>query len=1114
MNTQQFDRPAALAVAVSLALSGMLLGSTESRALEGAEMGPEPQPSAASGSVAAAQSAQQDSAAQQDDAEDQQEIRVEEVDRMVVTGSRIERAGFDTLQSATVIDEEFMDIRGFDNAAQALNELPQFGIPGSSNQGGQAANNVGQNIVNLFGLGSQRTLTLINGRRTVGQNTPNIGGAAPGLQVDMNIIPTGLIDRIETIEIGGAPIYGSDAVAGTVNVILKDDYQGFETDLQFGTTEDGHGDSWRYRTLLGGNFADDRGNVVISFEWNKQDSIDASDRPDLVNSPAFVPNPLDTGPSDGIVDNIFMRDALNVWQVPNTGFMLLGNDAVSGLQDENGNPTFNGFLSGGQILPRNASGELVMLGLNGNIIPVSDANLGTPFPNAVSFFSQGADGVNNPFVTELDETNTFVSPLERFNFNAIGHYDLTEDIRVFYEGLYARSEAVDRSNQPPWSTLFFNNADNGALGNHRINIADNPFVTGEMRDLFELNGIFDPTLTDDPATPDVDESDQYFWVTRSNIDLIGDSPNFLDQDVFRFVGGAEGDFTFITRDWQWEAAYTFGQTNASQRQNVINGRRLSFATDVVQDANGNPVCRVVAEGQVPIDNEGGLPGAGTDFDVADCVPINILDFGSITEEGRAFVVQQQGQSTKIEQLVAEFNVDGTLFALPAGEVGFATGVTHRRERASFDVTQGSQMGVAPNPPIAPVSGVFRTSEWYAESFVPLMQNGEGFSFLEGFIDTLSVEGAVRVVDNSEAGTDVTWTAGGRLTPAILDGILTIRGNYTEAIRSPAITELFLPRVQVGTFAIDPCDQRDIESGNNPEVRRENCEAAVAALAGSLEPDFNLDTFRAISRNASQSAITGGNPDLDNESSKAFSVGGIIAPDFIQGLEVTVDYSQIEISDAIVNLSADNILAACFDSPAFPNEPACDQFERDPVTFQPMNFITGFVNAASRRFRGLTLQSNYQANLVDFWNQLDGTMGLTFNWFHTFRSDQRVAAGDLNIINGTLGNEKNRFQANLTYTLNRFTGFLQWQGDLGGVISPNDLAAGNVESRDIQTFPSYDLFNVSFRYDLTDNFFVQAQVNNVLDADNKLLRQAATGSNTNFLDDPFGRRFLFTAGTRF
>jgi outer membrane receptor protein involved in Fe transport len=632
------------------------------------------------------------------------------LEEIVVTGSRIARAGFDTLQPATVIDDEFFSMRGFDNAAQALNELPQFGVPDSSNQGGQDSRNVGQNIVNLFGLGSQRTLTLINGRRTVGQNTPNFTGGAtgadPGLQVDLNIIPTGLIERIETIETGGAPIYGSDAIAGTVNIILKDDYEGLEMDFQGGVNENGDAESWRYRSLLGANFSDGRGNVVMSFEWNEQTALDASDRPDLVNSPAFVPNPLDTGPSDGIVDSIFMPDALNVFQVPNSGYLLLRNDAVSGLQDANGNPTFGSFLLGADtpVLPSNAAGELVMLGFDGNLITVADANLGTPFPTAVSFFSQGADGVNNPFVTELDETNTFVSPLERFNLNGLGHYDLTENVRVFFEGLYARSEAVDNSNQPPWSTLFFDNANNGALGNYRINMVDNPFVSQEIRDLFELNGIFDPTLVDDPATPDVDESDQFFWVSRSNVDIIGDSPNFLDQDVFRFVGGVDGDFSALGREWTWDVAYVFGQTNASTLQTVVNGRRLSFATDVVAGVDGSPVCRVTAEGATESEDDGGLPGSGTNFDFTDCVPINILDFGSMSDEAISYVVQRQAQSTRIQQTVVQGNLTGTLFEIPGGSVDFAAGYTERRERASFDVSQGSQMGVPPNPPVAPVSG--------------------------------------------------------------------------------------------------------------------------------------------------------------------------------------------------------------------------------------------------------------------------------------------------------------------------------------------------------------------------------------------------------------------------
>lgn len=1058
----------------------------------------------------AAQAQQADQSATSDD------VALEEI---VVTGSRITRAGFDTLQPATVIDSEFISMRGFDNAAQALNELPQFGIPGASNEGGQDSNNVGQNIVNLFGLGSQRTLTLINGRRTVGQNTPNFGGdtaAAPGLQVDLNIIPTGLIERIETIETGGAPIYGSDAIAGTVNIILKDDYEGMEMDFQAGVNERGDGQSWRYRSLLGANFSDGRGNVVMSFEWSDQTALDAADRQDLVNSPAFVPNPLDTGPSDGVVDSIFMPDALNVFQVPNSGFLLLRNDAVSGLQDANGNPTFGSFLLGPDtpVLPSNAAGDLVMLGFDGDLVTLADANLGTPFPSAVSFFSQGADGVNNPFVTELDETNTFVSPLERFNLNTLGHYELTDNVRVFFEGLYARSESIDRSNQPPWSTLFFHNANNGALGNYRINMVDNPYVSQEMRDLFELNGIFDPSLTDDPSTPDVDESDQYFWVSRSNIDVIGNSPNFLDQDVFRFVVGADGDFFALDREWTWEVAYVFGQTNASTHQTVINGRRLSFATDAVAGAGG-PVCRVNAEGATEGEDDGSLPGSGTNFDIADCVPINILDFGSISEEARDYVVQRQGQSTRLQQTVVEANLTGTLLEIPGGPVDFAAGVTHRREKAGFDVSQGARMGVPPNPPVVPVSGGFDTWEVYGEALIPVMSGGEGIGFLDGIIQDWSFEGAIRTVDNNFAGRDNTWTAGGRITPAFLDGMLTLRGNYTEAIRSPAVTELFLPQVQIGTFATDPCDQRDIESGNNPSVRRSNCEEAVANLSNTLEPGFSLDEFRAISRNASQSAVTGGNPELENEKSSAYSMGIILTPErFVSGLELSFDYTEIEIEDAIVNLSATNIMAACYDSANFPDEPACDRFERDPVTFQPRNFVTGFVNAAERRFRAWTLHANYGFDLANVADALDGSLNLSVNYFKTQRNDQRVGAGDLDIMAGERGNEEDKFQVNATYNLERFTGMLQWRGDRGGFFSPNDIAAGNLESRDIQEFPSYNVFNLTLRYELFEDSYVQAHVNNLFDAENKLLRQAATGSNTNLLDDVFGRRYLVTIGSRF
>src|SRR5205085_1959210 len=137
----------------------------------------------------------------------------------------------------------------------------------------------GQSFVNFLGLGSQRTLTLINGRRFVGSNTASIfGPTESGSQVDLNTVNTKLVDRIETIAIGGAPIYGSDAIAGTVNVILKRNYEGIDLDAQYGISEQGDAPNWRFRALAGTNFADGRGNVVVSGEYNESRGIVYNDR--------------------------------------------------------------------------------------------------------------------------------------------------------------------------------------------------------------------------------------------------------------------------------------------------------------------------------------------------------------------------------------------------------------------------------------------------------------------------------------------------------------------------------------------------------------------------------------------------------------------------------------------------------------------------------------------------------------------------------------------------------------------------------------------------------------------------------------------------------------------
>src|SRR5579862_6549224 len=205
----------------------------------------------------------------------------EKLTEVVITGSRITRPELDRLEPTVVVGSESFDQRGYTDVGQALSELPSFGIQSSNATNTQSAFGIAQSFVDLYSLGSQRTLVLVDGRRFVSSNTASLfaGATPPGQQVDLNVIPTKLIDRVETISVGGAPIYGADAIAGTVNIILKKDFQGLDIDAQSGVSN--QGDAWNYRVrVLGGqNFADGQGNVTAVAEMTKADGLLGKARP-------------------------------------------------------------------------------------------------------------------------------------------------------------------------------------------------------------------------------------------------------------------------------------------------------------------------------------------------------------------------------------------------------------------------------------------------------------------------------------------------------------------------------------------------------------------------------------------------------------------------------------------------------------------------------------------------------------------------------------------------------------------------------------------------------------------------------------------------------------------
>lgn len=359
---------------------------------------------------------------------------------IVVTGSRIRRPGFDTLEATLVTDAEEFRRRAYTNVIQALNDTPGF-VPSDVNTIGTGQNSLtaGQNFADFFGLGSQRTLTLVNGRRFVSSNTIAGSGGANGAggQVDLNLIPAGLTERVETVAIGGAPIYGADAISGTVNIILRDDFEGVTGTAQYGITERGDGAGYTFRGLAGTNFANDRGNITLSAEYNEQSGLLQGER---TGRPFFTPDP------DGPADFTVFRD-LTYNFITDGGLPLLGFGNITDAQ--------------GQALQFS----------NNQLVPYVQ---GFTF-NGVEY--DGGDGFR------FADHRSLLAPTERLILNGLGHFDITPSIKLFVEASYAHSTGRELSELASVTSPIFGNPLSVSI--------DNAFLSDQARNILIANGVTD-----------------------------------------------------------------------------------------------------------------------------------------------------------------------------------------------------------------------------------------------------------------------------------------------------------------------------------------------------------------------------------------------------------------------------------------------------------------------------------------------------------------------------------------------------------------------------------------------------------------------------------------------
>lgn len=334
---------------------------------------------------------------------------------IVVTGSRI-RQTTDTGTTApvSIISSESITARGFTDAGSALAEMPSMRPPVQANSGtgsnpglsGQAG--VGADYPNLFGLGSGRTLTLINGRRVI-----STAGGLGDEAVDANIIPIGLLKNIDVVQGGGAVVYGSGAIAGVVNYILRDDFTGVTLDAQAGISERGDSPTLNFRATAGTDFASGRGNIAINLEYSKNDALLRYQREIGLLQPFAVQNLAPGAGTNGIPRQVYIQD----YRIPNLS--------------QTGTVVISPALFGVDSLLR-VGGQSVRFNADGTALESFDP--GTPFQS----YPLAVFGGDYDTKTHSGRSGTMIPSVERYVGNLVGHFDLTDDIKLSGELTFAK----------------------------------------------------------------------------------------------------------------------------------------------------------------------------------------------------------------------------------------------------------------------------------------------------------------------------------------------------------------------------------------------------------------------------------------------------------------------------------------------------------------------------------------------------------------------------------------------------------------------------------------------------------------------------------------------------
>lgn len=980
-------------------------------------------------------------------------------DAIVVTGSRVRRDTFSSSSPVDVFTKEDSVLAGSTSAADLLqgNTVTSgTGQISDSFVGYVSDNGPGANTIGLRGFGASRTLTLLNGRRLAP------AGAGPQLiAADLNVLPLGVVQRVEVLREGASSIYGSDAVAGVVNIITETAFDGVTLDFYTNQPIEHGGGGRTYRASVVAGKTFDRGHITGSMEFRERTGMRENARDDF------------TCPVDGFVD----ADGNPVGQlIPGTNELRCRGFQGAGLG------TAQYYLLGIDWF----AGRVGRFAYNQNDPDNADLNEG--------FLVNDYD--LRPTASAREGMGHVIPPIQTMTAYFDAAYEVTPAIEAYAEGLYTRR----RSSYDYTSQISL---DGEQLGQYLYGGTYGQLI----RDIFDDGVVtpFYPNIGNELSTYGF--QDIRFFIVPPVL------TSEQEVDYGRINGGFRGDLGIS--DWRFDANLMYSITDAQSNNDNIDVRTIRNALNVVQAPDGTPQENITTAipGQFGY-VEGGnndytcrvnVDGSGNFISGSQCVPFDPFNpqslAGNIPQNVFDYLYIDNIGNTKFDQWTAQLVVDGSLFELPGGSAGFALGYEHRRDYIRDVPSEASISGNLYNYSSSGITtGKDTVNEAFGELVLPLIGNSP-------LIHELTLEGSARYTDYKSYGSDWTWGVRGQFAPI---PELRIRGGYQTTFRAPNLYEQFVAD-QSGFYGYDPCDDYRLTAGPNTN-RYQNCEAELAGfLNNDADGDGTADNF--ISTGTPETFTKGGAGVLEAEKGTSYGFGmvldtGIGASNF----SFAVDYWKIILNGEVGTLGP-TILDRCYDSAAFRGTiqddgstgPGADYYctlisRREDSQGNLISFDDPYLNIAQQKASGVDFNARFDTDIGEGGLVLQAHA--TRNVSQIYQSTQETDPYDYNGLMGyagTTGGPKwiGSFDARYTTANDRLTFRygIDYTGKMDSqeALQPEPIVFRGVEVTSDQVAEAYWEHSASIQYNWEDVARMTLGVSNLFNEKPPIIGSYSTSS---------------------